>query len=76
MKDNQEFSLGMDVGIYLIAGLMAEGFDCTQRGWEILKAARAADIEKATNTPAEDVALLMQPAIDMMVKSIEEAKAR
>lgn len=69
-KDNQLISMGMDLGIYVLAGLMAEGYVVSPRGWEILKANRADELQKATNMPAEDIALSVQPTIDVMVAII------
>lgn len=71
---NEGFEMGMDIGVYVISGLMAEGFYCTKKGWQAMRDSRAAQIQLSTGMPAEDFALLMQPVIDKMVEKIEKAK--
>lgn len=71
---NLVFSMGMDLGVMTIAALMAEGFTCTQRGWEIMKSDRATQIEKASGMPAEDLQLSVQPVVDAMVKRFNDLR--
>lgn len=71
IKNNEFVSIGMDLGIYTMAKLIAGGMDINKEAWAALGAQAAASIQNATDMPAEDISLAVQPIVDRMLEQIK-----
>ena len=70
-EENDLISLGMNLGVYTFAKLFTEGVVPSAKAFEIMRDHCAAELEKQTGTPVEDLALLTDPTIQDMLDKIQ-----
>lgn len=73
-KDNELITMGMNLGLYTLAKLFAQGITPSPKSWEVLRDHCAEQLEKQTGMPAEDLAMHVQPAVDIMMERVEKFK--
>lgn len=72
-EQQQDFSIGMDLGVYAFCMLMARNQTAWQwkaKDFENFAQRVAVNIERETGMPAEDVALHLIPVLEQAMKSM------
>ena len=70
-KEAELISMGMDLGMYAFATLMATGtYQMTSAMWDRLAQECANNLERETGMPAEDIALNAMPMIEAAMTKI------
>jgi len=71
INNPEMINVGFDLAIFTVAKLVREGVDFTPEAWDQLGNYSAESIQKATDVPAEDLALHVQPIIDRMLEKLK-----
>lgn len=70
--ENDLMSMGLNLGVFIIAELMSEGIRLTPRGWEMMKNHVAKEAERICGMPAEDFASLASKQLDYFRKMADK----
>lgn len=70
VEDNELITMGLNLGVYTFAKFFSEGVMPTTRAFETMRDHCAAELEKQTGMPVEDLATSVQPVVDDMLKRV------